>query len=88
MMKFLKITAALFLFMLAYFIYINGDTVLTQTGVGFGQSKHTLLILVVLAPILLGLLFLMGALKMKSVKYMFPLLLIDGIAIIWLTSMN
>tara|TARA_R110002095_G_scaffold161734_4_gene140130 strand:- start:4374 stop:4640 length:267 start_codon:yes stop_codon:yes gene_type:complete len=86
MMKFLKISAALFLFILAYFIYINGETVLTQMGIGFGESRHTLLILVVLAPILLGLLFIMGALKMKAVKYIFPLLLIDGIAIIWLSS--
>ncbi|NCP62550.1 MAG: hypothetical protein GW748_04485 [Alphaproteobacteria bacterium] len=86
MMKFLKIIAALFLFILAFFIYINGDEVLAQTGIGFGELRYTLLILVVIAPILLGLLLFMGAMKMKAVKYIIPLLLIDAIAIIWISS--
>ena len=86
MMNFLKVLTALFLFILAYFIYTNGDDVLTQAGVGFGEARHTLLILVVLAPILLGLLFIMGVMKMMAVKYILPLLLIDAVAIIWLAS--
>ena len=86
MMKFLKIIAALFLFILAFFIYINGDEVLAQTGISFGELRYTLLILVVIAPILLGLLLFMGAMKMKAVKYIIPLLLIDAIAIIWISS--
>jgi|GEM_PF-6185360 len=86
MMKLLKIIAALFLFILAFFIYIHGDEVLAQSGIGFGESRHTLLILVVLAPILLGLVLFMGAMKMKAIKYIIPLLLIDAIAIIWISS--
>ncbi|HBN22727.1 MAG TPA: hypothetical protein DD412_05760 [Holosporales bacterium] len=86
MMKLLKIIAALFLFILAFFIYIHGDEVLAQAGIDFGESRYTLLILVVLAPILLGLILFMGAMKMKAIKYIIPLLLIDAIAIIWISS--
>jgi hypothetical protein len=86
MMKLLKIIAALFLFILAFFIYIHGDEVLAQTGISLGETRHTLLILVVVAPILLGLLLFMGVLKMKGVKYIIPLLLIDAVAIIWISS--
>lgn len=86
MMKLLKIIAALFLFILALFIYIQGDDILGQSSIGFGEPRYTLLILVVIAPILLGLLLFTGAMKTKAGKYIFPLLLLNGIAIIWLSS--
>jgi hypothetical protein len=86
MMKLLKIIAALFLFILAFFIYLHGDEILMQSGIDFGAPHYTLLLLVVFAFILLGLLLFMGAMKMRAIKYIIPLLLIDAIAIIWISS--
>ena len=80
----IKIILALLAFPSAYFIYQTGDSTLNKAHLGFGTPEYTLMLLTVTAPILFGLLMVLGLMKSMLIKYIPPLLLLNAAAIAWL----
>ncbi len=70
----------------SFFIYKNGSAQLKAAGVADGAPEYYLLYLTALLPALLALMMLLALMKSQLIKYMMPLILINGIAIVWLKS--
>ena len=81
-----KTVIGLFAGGVSYFIYKNGVTQLKAAGVPEGAPEYFLLYLTALLPALVTLMMILALIKSALIKYMMPLILINGIAIFWLKS--
>ena len=70
----------------AYFIYKSGAAQLAAAGHPDDSPLYGLLFLTATLPALIAIMMLLALIKSPLIKYMIPLILINGIAIFWMKS--
>lgn len=65
------------------FIFKVGDERLNAAQLGYGTKAYTLMLLTAALPILMSLMMLFAVIKSPLIKYLPPLLLLNGLLIAW-----